>query len=167
MPEHFGPISDRARKARDEICHYAEYLIDHAPTIHYSERRPIDYAFQYAATVSWTADCSGSTAAIYKAAGAPDPTGRHYDGYGNTDTILATLRPIARYDARRGDLVLWHIGADGKHVAVLLESPRWHADPWMESHGGEYGPLHVPLSTEIRYHAGQSFTFLKGVDDWY
>lgn len=166
MPAHFGRISTRARRTRDKILVNADYLIRHASTIHYDQRRPIDYDFHKAAA-SWTADCSGSTAAIYKAAGAPDPTGESYNGYGNTDTILATLRPIKRNDARRGDLVLFHVGADGRHVAVLLESPRWHLDPWMESHGGEYGPLHVPLSTEIRYHSGEEFTFLKGVPDWY
>lgn len=156
-------ISKRARKTRDDIVHYANYLIAHAPTIHYDQRRPIDYAFEFKATVSWTADCSGSTASIYRSAGAPDPTGENFNGYGNTDTILATLPAISPRQARRGDLVLFHVGADGRHVAVLLESPRWHRDPWMESHGGEYGPLRVPLSTEVRYHSGESVTFLRGV----
>jgi hypothetical protein len=163
MPEHFGPISDKAKKIRNEICHQSMFLIDNAVRIHYSQERPIDYDYRQ---LPWSADCSGSTAAVYKASGAKDPTGEDYNGFGNTDTILATLRPIDRIDARRGDLVLFHVGSDGRHVAILLESPRWHPDPWLESHGGEYGPLHVPLSTEIRYHSGETFTFLKGVDDW-
>lgn len=156
------PISKRARKVRNAIIVNAGFLVDHAPRIHYDQRRPIDYDFRKALS-SWTADCSGSTAAIYKDAGAPDPTGQGYDGFGNTDTILATLDAISPRQARRGDLVLFHVGSDGRHVCVLLESPRWHRDPWCESHGGEYGPLHVPLSTEIRYHPGETVTYLRGV----
>lgn len=157
-------ISKRARATRDKIIADCWFLIDHAAQIHYDQRRPYDLTFQ---SLPWTADCSGSTIAVYSDARAPDPSGLGFNGYGNTDTILAHLRmageQIPSRQARRGDLVLFHVGNDGRHVCILLESPRWHRDPWTCSHGGEYGPLHVPLSTEVRYHSECTVTFLRGV----
>lgn len=156
-----APALDDVRKA---LLVEMDYLLDRAPRVHYAQTRPIRYAYRTALDTygSWTADCSGSTASIYREVGLPDPTGYNYSGPGSTDTILRHLEAIPRGQAKVGDLVLFHNGIDGKHVAILMQDGTAN-DPITFSHGGEYGPLRVPLSTEIRYHAGQSVTFLRGV----
>jgi cell wall-associated NlpC family hydrolase len=154
------PQSKKARNTRKRIVANADWIIHHAGPIHYAQTRPIDFNYR---SLPWTADCSGSTTAIYKDAGAPDPTGNGYNGSGNTDSMYHHLPHIARHDARKGDLVLFRRGSDAVHVAVFMQTPRFHRDPWIESHGSEYGPLHVKLSTETTYHAGEEITFLRGV----
>jgi len=155
------PISRRAHEVRAQLVAGAERLFPHGSDIHYSEVRP--YYRGPLDRFPYTLDCSGAVIRLYEDAGAPDPSGMGFDGYGNTDTILAHLPPVSREQARRGDLVLFHVGNDGRHVSMLLEVPRYHKDPWVFSQGSEYGPLHIPLSSEVRYHTGQTVTFLLGV----
>jgi cell wall-associated NlpC family hydrolase len=70
------------------------------------------------------------------------------------------MRPIKKAEALPGDAVLYHYGADGKHVAMFLE-PGTQLDPLLFSHGIEAGPIAVRLSTENRYHAGETVSFLR------
>lgn len=141
---------------RIEMVANARFGVAHAAQIHYSQDRPIDMHFR---DIPWTADCSGSTIAYAKAAGAPDPSGNGFSGQGNTDSILAHLRHRSRIaDAELGDPILWHRGSDGIHVAVVVKPGR---DPLLASHGSENGPLSIRYSVEYRYHAGETATALN------
>src|SRR5581483_6933654 len=139
---------------RSEMVRWCRWAIDHEGQIHYSQARPIP---QYPpGTLPMTLDCSGSTITFARWAGAPDPSGYGFSGVGSTDSILRHAQnsglEIQRRDLELGDLVLWAIGSDGKHVAVVIDTGD---DPLMCSHGQEAGPIAIRLSAEDRYHAGE------------
>jgi cell wall-associated NlpC family hydrolase len=141
---------------REQMVAQARALIADEPLIHYSMARPIP---QYDRNERpMTLDCSGSYISLCRWAGVPSPTGSYTSG--STDTLLARMRPIKKAEALPGDAVLYHYGADGKHVAMFLE-PGTEADPLLFSHGLEAGPIAVRLSVENRYHAGETVTFLR------
>ncbi len=142
---------------RRDIVGFAKWGIDHAGSIHYAQTRPIDFNFK---NLPWTADCSGSTIAYAKAAGLPDPAGFGYSGAGSTDSILANLPRIERRELQLGDLALWALGADGKHVAIVIELG---PDPLMASHGSDAGPIAIRLSAEDAWHRSETLHFLKVV----
>ncbi len=153
--------SRRAKETRKRAVAIANGLVLRASDIHYAQTRPINYDFASALKRgSWTADCSGSTTSILKAAGAPDPNGRHYDGSGYTGTMLANLPHIPRRHARRGDLIVFDSSSD--HVVMLLE-PGWFPDPLVFSHGSEVGPLKLRLSVEHAYHSTATLVFLRAI----
>lgn len=142
---------------RTEMVRWARWGARHEPQIHYSQVRP--YRKYKAGTLPLTLDCSSSSITYAHWAGAPDPSGLGFSGAGSTDTLLAHLKHRARIaDAELGDLVLWHDGADGKHVAVVIEPGR---DPLMASHGSESGPILIRFSVEDRYHASETPTALN------
>lgn len=147
------PKVDPRRKAFVDL---AEWGVRHAAAIHYSQARPIDMSLN----TPWTADCSGSTIAYAKKAGLPDPAGFGYNGTGSTDSILRNLPEIQRRDVQVGDLGLWSIGWDGKHVAIITELG---PDPLMASHGSDAGPIAIRLSAEDRWHSSETLHFLKVV----
>lgn len=141
---------------RAKFVDLAKWGVAHKDQIHYSQARPIDMSFN----LPWTADCSGSTIAYAKAAGLPDPAGFGYNGSGSTDSILANLPRIERRDVQLGDLALWAIGADGKHVAIFTELG---PDPLMASHGSDAGPIAIRLSAEDAWHSSETLHFLRVV----
>jgi hypothetical protein len=145
------PALNPKRKA---FVDFAEWGVRHAGSIHYSQARPIDFNLK---NLPWTADCSGSTIAYAKAAGLPDPSGYGFSGAGNTDAILRNLRRVDRRDVQLGDLALWAIGSDGKHVAIITDLG---ADPMLASHGSDVGPLAVRLSAEDAWHAAEALHLL-------
>ncbi len=142
-------------KERQALVAYAKWGIQHKADIHYSQVRPIDFAFT---KLPWTADCSGSTIAYAKASGMPDPSGLNYSGAGSTDSMLAHLPRIERRELQLGDLALWAIGNDGKHLAIVIELG---PDPLMASHGSDVGPIAIKLSDEDAWHASETLHFLR------
>ncbi len=140
---------------RATMVKWARWMISHEGSIHYSQARPIP---QYApGHLPETLDCSGSTITLCRWAGIPDPSGGSYAD-GSTDTLLANARKIERRELQIGDMCLWAIGADGKHVAVVIELGD---DPLLESHGQEAGPMAIRLSAEDRYHASETVHYLS------
>ena len=82
-------------------------------------------------------DCSSFATWCYWVAGAPDPNGRGYDGFGFTGTQVT--QGTVSSNARPGDLVFYGGGSVPKHVAVYVGNGR------VVSHGSEPGPLLLPL----------------------
>lgn len=139
---------------RAEMVRGARWMISHAGSIHYSQARP--FHLYSPGALPETLDCSGSTITLARWADAPNPSGTA-PGYGNTSTIAAHAKQISRSAIKPGDMVVFGINPT-THVAVVLEV---RSDPLMFSHGSESGPVAVALSTEARYHAGQSIRFFS------
>lgn len=143
---------------RGEIVANALWGVRNAGQIHYRQSRPID-GIGHPHKLPLTTDCSGFATDCFNWAGAPDPNGRHYDGYGYTGSMLQACQPVAKAGVEPGDLVVFG-RAPGTHVVIVVGDG---ADPLVVSHGQEAGPLHVRLSVEERAHSGQSPTFLSAL----
>jgi hypothetical protein len=104
--------------------------------IHYAQVRPILHEYR----LPMNTDCSGWATLCCELVGAPDPNGFHFDGVGNTTTMLANASPIKRDMLSTGCHVLFS-GPD--HVGFVVKPG---ADPLLSSHGSEGGPLLIPLS---------------------
>jgi hypothetical protein len=128
---------------REKIVTAARWGIGHEPEIHYGEIRPIPLERR----LPLTTDCSGFVTLCYFLAGAPDPNGNGYSGYGWTGTLLRHLTPIGPVGVRRGDIVVWG-SYPGRHCAIVLEADD---DPLLCSHGMERGPIAIRFSAECRY----------------
>jgi cell wall-associated NlpC family hydrolase len=131
---------------RAKIVQFARWGIQHEPSIHYQQLRPVDGLGRPRKLPLYT-DCSGFVTLCYKWAGATvDPNGGNFTG-AYTGTMLQHCRHIALSAVQPGDLVVW--GAyPGHHVALVLEPG---ADPLLCSHGQEKGPIAIPFSVESRY----------------
>ncbi len=140
------------QKLRAKIVAEAKWGRAHENSIHYEQRRPIDGINRRHKQPLFT-DCSGFVTLCYKWAGAPDPNGRRYDGYGYTGTLKAHMRHISKAQVKPGDLCLW----EGQHVALVIKAG---ADPLLISHGSERGPNVVRFSVQNRYHPGRRVIWL-------
>jgi cell wall-associated NlpC family hydrolase len=99
-------------------------------------------------------DCSSGVTWLYYQAGAPDPNGLFYNGYGFTGSLVAHGQRIALSDAEPGDLVFYGPGPNRSHVACVLAGRGASARCF--SHGSEVGPLYVvatyrPVAEVRRY----------------
>ena len=139
---------------REKIVTAARWGIEHEPEIHYGEIRPIPLGRR----LPLTTDCSGFVTLCYYLAGAPDPNGSRYSGYGWTGTLLRHLPPIGPVDVRKGDIVVWG-SYPGRHCAIVLEADD---DPLLCSHGVERGPIAIRFSAECRYQP-PAVTWLGGL----
>jgi cell wall-associated NlpC family hydrolase len=132
---------------RRKIVAAARWGVENEPRIHYGEIRPIPFG----RALPLTTDCSGFVTICFFLAGAPDPNGLGYSGYGYTGTLLDHLEPIDGDAAKRGDVVVW--GAyPGRHCALVLEPGD---DPLLASHGQERGPIAIRYSRECRLQPAQ------------
>jgi len=139
---------------RRGIVAAARWGIRNEPRIHYGAVRP----FPLARELPLTTDCSGFATLCYYLAGARDPNGRGYDGYGWTGSLLERMENVDRRAVLAGDLVVW--GAyPGRHCAVVLVPG---ADPLLCSHGQERGPLAIRFSAECRLQPPE-VAWLRGV----
>jgi cell wall-associated NlpC family hydrolase len=128
---------------RRGIVAAARWGIRKEPRIHYGQVRP----FPLTRELPLTTDCSGFATLCYFLAGAPDPNGRGYDGYGWTGTLLEAMENIDHRAVLHGDIVVWG-EYPGHHCAIVLQPG---ADPLLASHGQERGPIEIAFSTESRY----------------
>lgn len=128
---------------RDEVS----WGLAHEVEIHYAQSRPIE-GLTTPRKLPLSTDCSGFVTLCYKWAGAPDPNGRGYDGYGFTGTLLQHMRQIPQAQSQVGDLALWADAQRTRHVSLVLETG---SDPLLVSHGSERGPFRVRFSAEHRY----------------
>lgn len=82
------------------------------------------------------ADCSAFATWCYYTAGAPDPNGRKYDGFGYTGTLFPNGTHVVT--PQPGDLVFYGGGAVPEHVTIAV------GNGLVVSHGSEPGPLLLP-----------------------
>lgn len=141
------------------------YLLAHEPQIHYLQRRPMHLT-------AWSetylrhlldngygiaADCSESVTALCRWAGLHDPTGNHFDGYGNTASMYGFLPHFTDPKLSQvGGLCVY--GPDGADHVTITYTPG--ADPLVWSHGAERGPRLVRWSVEKAVHRHPA-TFLS------
>lgn len=87
----------------------------------YSETRPM--VFAHLPGVPPVCDCSWFATQCYWDAERPDPNGDNYDGWGDTQTLLAHGARVTQKAALPGDLVfygIWGDTANPAHVAVFI-----------------------------------------------
>jgi hypothetical protein len=135
------PVAAPAINVRDRIVRVAMWGYFHRYQMHYLQTRPM-LGMNCPPGIDEYCDCSEFATLCYKCAGAPDPNWLHFDGSGNTDTMLAHGRSVAL--PAPGDLVLY---ANPGHVIVCT---KW---PMGVSNGSEGGPYY----TDMRYRPIQAF----------
>ena len=129
---------------RHAIVQVAHWGVANNPSIHYEELRPIDGLYHKYKLPLWT-DCSGFATLCYKWAGAPDPNGRMFDGYGYTGTLLQHMKHIPHYMANIADLVVFG-PFPGHHVVILVG-----LDGECVSHGQEHDPTQTTVANEAEF----------------
>ena len=118
---------------RAKIVGYCDWAVLNADAIHYAQIRPMPAVPR---KLPLTTDCSGFVTLAYRYAGAPDPNGLGYNGYGYTGTLLDHGRKVS--SPQPGDLIIFG-NPPGRHVTVYLYT--WHG-AWVTcSHGFEGGPI--------------------------
>jgi hypothetical protein len=138
---------DAEYNLRSKIVAQAAWGVENTAAIFYEQRRPID-GINEPPRLPLSTDCSGFVTLCYRWAGAGDPNGRGFDGYGYTGTILDHCDEIGAEEAQRGDLVLFGSGKHQHVVVIVGYGP--NAD--VVSHGGAKGPLRTTLQAQIDYH---------------
>src|SRR5262249_4886351 len=66
-------------------------------------------------------DCSSSVTWLFYQAGAPDPNGLNYNGYGFTGTQVAHGTRINSSEIQAGDLVFYGPGPNRSHVVMAMK----------------------------------------------
>jgi hypothetical protein len=106
----------------------------------YEEIRPLELTWPPIHTVS---DCSWYVKLCFWKAGAPDPMGLNFDGYGNSVTLFQRGTHISLAKIKPGDVIVFGPGGD-VHAVVVVQ--RNGADPVCASMGKPGDPSLVPLS---------------------
>ena len=102
---------------RQRILAEALWGYNNQSRITYAQVRPMRSLFK-GHSLPQVADCSEFATTCYRRAGASDPNGMGYNGYGYTGTLANRGRVVALSQAKIGDLVLYGNGAPWHHVAV-------------------------------------------------
>jgi len=154
---------------RSAVVNEANYVLAHGAKWEYYEIRPVNIAAirAWKGTTTIKTDCSGSVIGIYARAGAPDPSGYSYAGYGNTESLYSHCEHLPYTDCQPGDMVDVGTHADGGQTHVYLVLRRAGNDLEVFSHGG---PLGHPPKTEMLssvknywYSSGHVFTGLRAL----
>jgi hypothetical protein len=134
---------------REKLLHYAKWYVEHKARIAYEEVRP----FHLGARLPMDSDCSATFTNIYYLAGAPDPNGKNYSGYGNTASLAANGQMVSPDKIRVGDAVIYYQDGwdiwDTVHVAILVDDD---VDPLTMSHGDSQEPAFIRVSEDGRPH---------------
>ena len=123
---------------RKDIVTWGNWCVAHKSLFNYQEVRPMPYSIK----APIDNDCSGTVTLCYFMAGAPDPNGQSYSGYGFTGTLLSHGQRITLAQVLPGDVVVYGPGT-GLHTALFMESG---TDPLTMSHGSQDEPGFVRLS---------------------
>ena len=118
-----------------KIVNTALFGAAHKEVIHYSQGAGRMQDFAPPPNVPNYTDCSGFATWCYKCAGAPDPNGFGYNGYGYTGTMLLHGTKVSLSALQKGDLIFY--GSPVSHVTIYVGSGR------CVSHGSEIGPILV------------------------
>lgn len=145
----YHPDTTRDKIARAALDGYAN-----RSQIRYVQVRPMVWHHSHPqhAEGLYAEDCSSFATWCYWVAGAPDPCGMDFSGYGNTDSMLSHCHRVAA--PKVGDLALYYSPG---HVAVVVK-----VDPfgiWVVSNG------HYPMAYE-KYNYGHPFVgFYSAIND--
>jgi len=131
--------------ARQKIVAAAHAAFEQRATLRYTQdgrrMQGVKQQIRPPATPQWE-DCSSFVTWCYWAAGAPDPNGRGYDGFGFTGTQIGTGTTVGLEQALPGDLVFYGKAPDAAgitHVALYVGNGN------VISHGNESGPTLLPV----------------------
>jgi hypothetical protein len=151
---------------RAHLVDLLRWTIRHERAFHYLQRRPMRYVgWSETQLRAWVAhggtvsmDCSEYAKTMFHMAGLHDPTGRGYDPWGNTDSMLSALPHYSDpSEAWPGALVVWG-SPPSHHVAIVLTRG---SNPSLASHGREAGPVEVSLHAEDVAQRHRPRTFLS------
>ena len=115
---------------RSQIVKWAVDGITQRQHFTYEEVRPLPLTWPPHHT---NTDCSFFVKLCYWKAGAKDPTGLNYDGYGNSDSLFARGKHIALGQLKPGDVIVF--GPGGSVHAVVVVSVADKANPVCVSMG--------------------------------
>jgi hypothetical protein len=96
-------------------------------------------------------DCSSFATWCYWLAGAPDPNGLRYSGFGFTGTQIQHGRRINPSSMRPGDLVFYGWHTIPSHVAIAI------GNGLVISHGSEIGPLLLRYNYRSDIHSVRTY----------
>lgn len=134
---------------REKLLYWSKWAVEHKAKIFYEEERP----FHLGARLPWINDCSATFTNIYYLAGAPDPNGFNFNGYGNTASLAMNGQMVQAEHVRIGDAVIYYEGGfsqwDSVHVAILVDD---EPNPLTMSHGQSSEPSFVRVSEDGRPH---------------
>ncbi len=141
--------------ARGDIVTAAKWCVRNKSLFHYEEVRPFGL-YRPTFTHPIVNDCSATFTLCYWLAGViDDPTGLHYSGYGNTDSLVSHGTSVSSGAATHpGDAVIYYSAGATVHVALVIEPGD---DPLTMSHGGSTEPGFIHVSQDGRPH--RYFTF--------
>jgi cell wall-associated NlpC family hydrolase len=151
--------SSQSERWRAAIVANAKWGVLNKDAIHYSQSGARMAAVHEPRHLPLYTDCSAFITLCYSWAGAPDPNGLRYNGYGFTGTMLWNCRHIQPTQAKPGDIIVFG-NYPGTHAVVIVGNAGF-INPLCVSHGQEAGPILVELTVEKQYHAGQTVTFLS------
>ena len=124
------------------ITDYLRGCIQNAGKWHYSQNRAMTHLGRKPTQES-TCDCSGHSTGAYYIAGAPDPNGTGFNGYGYTGTLIDNPKVSPPYKV--GDLGLYGDSyGDTSHVVTCMKAGDAGSSEWC-SMGSEEGPYEVAL----------------------
>jgi hypothetical protein len=128
-----APNPDTSTTMRQRVLAEALWGYNNNWRIGYAQVRPMRSLFS-GHDLPQTMDCSEFVTLCYKRAGAPDPNGELYSGYGYTGTLSQRGLFVAYSQARIGDLVFYGGGWPWHHVALYAGFGK------VVSHGSDSGP---------------------------
>jgi hypothetical protein len=131
---------------REKIVANAKWGVANAAQIHYSEGAQRMEGVNHPFKLPLTSDCSAFVTDCYNWAGAPDPNGNNYNGYGYTGTLLSHGTKIPLSEVQPGDVIVYGPGT-GWHTAIVVEAG---PDPLTISMGQESDPSYVRVSQDGR-----------------
>ena len=134
-----SPTPDYVRK---RIVAYAHYGVFHHAQFTYDEIRPM----RLSARLPWIGDCSTFVTWCYWMAGAPDPNGLGYAGFGFTGSLLSHGQHIGLKQVKPGNVIVYGPGS-GWHTALVVEAGE---DPMTVSMGEQGDPSLVRVSQDGR-----------------
>lgn len=105
---------------RNQIVKWAQWGIQNRQGFTYEEIRPMPSLANEQGRTPWTGDCSSWVTQCYKWAGAPDPTGNGYNGWGNTLSLLDHGKLIAETDLKPGDVIVFGPRWDASHQHTVI-----------------------------------------------
>jgi hypothetical protein len=143
-PPKATPKKHQAPSKRELLHAYMVATAGDAYGWRYREVRPLSMPPRLVHGVN--ADCSFGVKILCDWAGVPDPTGGHFDGFGNSVSIYQHLPHIPLAEAKVGDIVLF--GPNGEWHAAMILKPG--PDPLLWSHGHQGAPNLYPLSSDSR-----------------